>query len=136
MSVVQDWVNGDFQDYDTVCGLLNYTDSRIFYYVKTIQELYVRSVIKKCPVCGSLSIMRLEENLHRVEGYDVLAEEMLSLCNGTLLALNLLDMEDVCYVTFAYSEKYDKLPLKIQTYSSLGVKLRNMFEEVTNEENS
>ena len=59
MSVVQDWVNGDFQDYDTVCGLLNYTrglvfkgtrfakeadfsftDSRIFYYVKTIQELY------------------------------------------------------------------------------------------------
>lgn len=233
--------------------------------------MYVRSVIKKCPVCGSLSIMRLDENqekaylakelaeylpdnlkfwyafgvcpecsksdcskLHRVEGYDVLAEEMrksdeeatrflmdmLSLCNGneddlagTLLALNLLDMEDVCYVddtftvrprptnnpvdgythmimpietdmkqfmlltdeeyedyfnvTFAYSEKYDKLPLKIQTYSSLGVvseellprmrdvnksnynkyreliirslggvKLRNMFEEVTNEENS
>lgn len=187
--------------------------------------MYVRSVIKRCPVCGNLSIMRLDENqeksylakelaeylpdnlkfwyafgvcpecsksdcreLHRVEGYDILAEEMhksdeeatrflmemLSVCNGnkddlagTLLALNLLDMEDMCYVddtftvrprptnnpvdgythmimpigtdmkqfmlltdeeyedyfnvTFAYSEKYDELPLKIQTYSSLGI---------------
>lgn len=187
--------------------------------------MYVRSIVKKCPICGNIAILRLDETqeekyltgelaeylpdnlklwyafgvchecsksdcreLYYVEGCDILAEEMhksdeeatrflmemLSVCNGneddlsgTLLALNLLGMEDMCYVddtftvrprpannqvdgythmimpieadmkqfmlltdeeyedyfnvTFAYSEKYDKLPLKIQTYSSLGI---------------
>mgnify|MGYP005980197349 CR=1 FL=1 len=167
--------------------------------------MYVRSVIKKCPVCGSLSIMRLDENqekaylakeladnlkfwyafgvcpdcskLHRVEGYDVLAEEMRK--SDEEATRFLMDMEDVCYVDDTFTVRprptnnpvdgYTHMIMPIETdmkqfmlltdeellprmrdvnksnynkYRELiirslgGVKLRNMFEEVTNEENS
>ena len=123
--------------------------------------MYVRSIIKKCPICGDIAIMRLDEtkeekyltgelaeylpdnlklwystgvcthcsktnsaDLLYVGGTECLDEEMhksdeeatrflmsmLSVCNGnesdvagTLLALNLLDMEDICYVDDTYT---------------------------------
>lgn len=123
--------------------------------------MYVRSIIKKCPICGDIAIMRLDEtqeekylagelaeylpdnlklwysmgvclrcsktsgaDLLYIEETECLDEEMhksdeeatrflmgmLSVCNGnesdvacTLLALNLLDMEDICYVDDTYT---------------------------------
>lgn len=123
--------------------------------------MYVRSIIKKCPICGDIAILRLDETqeekyltgelaeylpdnlklwysmgvcshcsktdnagLLYIGGTECLDEEMhksneeatrflvsmMSACNGnesdvagTVLALNLLDMEDICYVDDTYT---------------------------------
>ena len=116
MSVVQDWVNGlpdvaqlellmamgsgDFQDYDTVCGLLNYTRGLVFKGTRFAKEAdfsftdiryikeeigkysarYVRALIVASSIIGTYYYVKTIQELYRdvykelVEYFDMYPE--------------------------------------------------------------